>query len=52
MAVFDDLCADPQAFLDGVTTWLQIDRLILTPELLSTRQPASDATVAPAGHLR
>jgi len=26
VAVFDDLRADPQAFLDGVTTWLQIDR--------------------------
>ena len=47
VAVFDDLRADPQAFLDGVTTWLQIDRLILTPELLSTRQPASDARWQP-----
>jgi hypothetical protein len=47
VAVFDDLCADPQAFLDGVTTWLQIDRLILTPELLGTRQPASDVRWLP-----
>ena len=47
VAVFDDLRADPQAFLDGVTTWLQLDRLILTPELLSTRQPASDARWQP-----
>jgi len=47
VAVFDDLRADPQAFLDGVTTWLQIGRLVLTPEQLGVRQPASDARWLP-----
>jgi Sulfotransferase domain len=47
VAVFDDLRADPQAFLDGVTTWLRIDRMVLTPEQLGTRQPASDARWLP-----
>ena len=47
VAVFDHLRADPQAFLDGVTTWLQIDRLVLAPELLGARQPASDARWLP-----
>jgi len=47
VAVFDDLGADPQAFLDGVTGWLRIDRLVLTPELLAARQPASDARWLP-----
>lgn len=47
VAVFDDLRADPQAFLDGVTTWLQVGRLVLTPEQLGVRQPASDARWLP-----
>lgn len=47
IGLFDDLQADPQAFLDGVTTWLQIDRLILAPEQLGIRQPASDARWLP-----
>jgi hypothetical protein len=47
VVVFDDLRADPQAFLDGVTTWLRIGRLILTPEQLGIRQPASDARWLP-----
>src|SRR5215472_14603026 len=47
VAVFDHLRADPQAFLDGVTAWLQIDRLVLAPELLGARQPASDARWLP-----
>jgi Sulfotransferase domain len=51
VAVFDDLRADPQAFLDGVTDWLAIARLALAPELLGIRQPASDARWLPLATL-
>lgn len=47
VAVFDDLRADPQAFLDGVTSWLGIGRMILTPQQLGARQPASNARWLP-----
>lgn len=43
VAVFDDLQADPQVFLDGVTGWLGIARQRLTPEQLEAQLPASEA---------
>ena len=43
LAVFDDLQADPQAFLDAVTTWLGIRPLPLDPALRAPRLPAGRA---------
>src|ERR1022692_1429084 len=43
IAVFDDLQADPQAFLDGATDWLGTARLAVSPEQLGSRLPASEA---------
>jgi hypothetical protein len=43
VALFDDLRADPQAFLDSVTDWLGISRQVLDPELRNARLPASEA---------
>jgi len=40
LSLFDDLEADPQAFLDGVTTWLGVARRPVSPELLEARLPA------------
>lgn len=42
VAVFDDLQQDPQAFLDGVTAWLGLSRLVLDAEMLEARLPASE----------
>lgn len=47
LAVFDDLVADPQAFLDAVTTWLAIAPLPLDPSLRQARLPAGRARSAP-----
>jgi hypothetical protein len=47
IAVFDDLQADPQAFLDNVTDWLGIDRQVITPEQLEAQLPASRARWLP-----
>jgi len=47
IAVFDDLQADPQAFLDSVTGWLGISRLPLSPEQLEAQLPASKARWLP-----
>jgi Sulfotransferase domain len=47
IALFDDLEADPQAFLDGVTSWLGIARQEVSPELLQARLPASKARWLP-----
>jgi Sulfotransferase domain len=47
IALFDDLQADPQAFLDGVTDWLGIGRLPLSPEQLQAQLPASKARWLP-----
>ncbi|MFZ0323048.1 MAG: sulfotransferase [Actinomycetes bacterium] len=43
VAVFDDLVADPQAFIDALLTWLGIDPLTLSDELLGARLPAARA---------
>ena len=45
--VFDDLEADPQAFLDGVTGWLGVDRYALSPEQFAAQLPASSARWLP-----
>jgi hypothetical protein len=47
LSLFDDLEADPQAFLDGVTTWLGVARQPVSPELLEARLPASKARWLP-----
>lgn len=47
VAIFDDLEADPQAFLDGVTGWLGVDRYVLSPEQFAARLPASSARWPP-----
>lgn len=44
VAVFDDLEADPQAFIDAVCSWLGVDRLVL--------DPAAQEPVLPAGRAR
>lgn len=43
VALFDDLVADPQAFMDDVTSFLGIDRLSLAPADLEARLPAARA---------
>ncbi|MGY2701912.1 sulfotransferase family protein [Nocardioides sp. HB32] len=43
VALFDDLVADPQRFLDGVTEFLGIDRLPLAEDDLAARLPAARA---------
>jgi hypothetical protein len=43
VAVFDDLVADPQAFIDGLLTWLGLDPMVLPPELIDARLPAAKA---------
>ncbi len=43
IAVFDDLAADPQAFLDATTDFLGVDRMPLSPEDLQARLPAASA---------
>lgn len=43
VAVFDDLSADPQAFLDATTDFLGVDRQPLAPEDLEARLPAASA---------
>jgi hypothetical protein len=43
VALFDDLAADPQAYLDGVTDFLSIARLPLEPADLAPRLPAAKA---------
>lgn len=47
VAVFDDLQAGPQVFLDGVTDWLGIARQRLSPEQLEAQLPASEARWLP-----
>jgi hypothetical protein len=47
VALFDDLQADPQAFLDGVTAWLGVASQQISPELLEARLPASKARWLP-----
>jgi hypothetical protein len=45
--VFDDLQADPQAFLDDVTDWLDLHRHAVSPDQLKARLPASGARWLP-----
>jgi hypothetical protein len=47
VAVFDDLEAGPQEFLDEVTDWLNIERHAISPEQLEARLPASSARWLP-----
>jgi hypothetical protein len=47
VGVFDDLRADPQAFLDDVTEWLEVGRQVIGPELVKARLPASSARWLP-----
>jgi hypothetical protein len=47
LGVFDDLRADPQAFLDDTTEWLGVGRHIIAPELLGAREAASSARFLP-----
>ena len=43
VALFDDLAADPQGFLDAVTDFLDLDPLPLAPEDHAARLPAARA---------
>ncbi|GAB6985672.1 sulfotransferase family protein [Nocardioides pyridinolyticus] len=43
VALFDDLVADPQLFLDNVTDFLGVARMPLSPEDLAARLPAARA---------
>jgi Sulfotransferase family len=43
IAVFDDLEADPQAFLDGITDWLGVAHHVIGPDQLEAQLPASKA---------
>jgi len=47
IGLFDDLETGPQAFLDGVTDWLGVARLTLSPEQLEAQLPASKARWLP-----
>lgn len=47
IALFDDLQADAQAFLDGITDWLGVKRLALHDGVLEARLPASRARITP-----
>jgi hypothetical protein len=51
IAIFDDLQADPQAFLDSTTDWLGLTRYSLPSELLGARLPASKARWPSAARL-
>jgi hypothetical protein len=54
IALFDDLEADPQAFLNDVTDWLEISRHAVSPRQLEAQLPAAGARWLPlaaaAGH--
>ena len=47
VGLFDDLQADPQAFLDAITDWLDVERHVVSPEQLEARLPASSARWLP-----
>lgn len=47
VAVFDDLAADPQAYLDDITGWLGIATQVVSSDQLSARLPASAARWLP-----
>lgn len=46
VAVFDDLVADPQLFIDELLAWLQIDPMTLPHDLVDARLPAGKARSA------
>jgi len=46
VTVFDDLQADPQGFIDATLTFLGVDPMVLSEELLRARLPASKARSA------
>lgn len=50
VALFDDLAADPQAFIDSVTGFLDIDQLPLTSKDLEARLPAARARSVRVAH--
>jgi hypothetical protein len=47
VAVFDDLAADPQSYLDEITDWLGIERQVVPPDQLGAQLPASRARWLP-----
>lgn len=47
ISLFDELQADPQNFLDGVTDFLGLQPVALEPQMLSARLPASRARFVP-----
>ncbi|MGI8576931.1 MAG: sulfotransferase family protein [Nocardioidaceae bacterium] len=47
ISLFDDLQLDPQGFLDGVSSFLELPRVHLEPQLLAARLPASRARLVP-----
>lgn len=51
VAVFDDLAADPQAYLDDITDWLGIDRQVVPSDQLRAQLPASTARWLPLAML-
>jgi hypothetical protein len=51
IGVFDDLESGPEGFIDGVTDWLGIARLPLSPEQREARLPASRARWLPLAML-
>jgi hypothetical protein len=51
VAVFDDLVADPQAFIDALTAWLDIESITMTPAQLGARLPATRARSATLSRL-
>lgn len=50
VAVFDDLAADPQAFLDDTTDFLGVDRMPLAEDDLAARLPAAAARSTAVAH--
>jgi hypothetical protein len=46
VAVFDDLAADPQQFIDRLLAWLQLEPMVLSDDLLEARLPAGKARSA------
>ena len=46
-AVFDDLAADPQSFVDETLSWLEVEPMQLTEKQLAAQLPASKARSLP-----
>jgi hypothetical protein len=51
VALFDELERDPQAFLDGVTSFLGVDRMQLSAEELAAKLPAAQARSVRIAHV-